>query len=281
MCVYIARKNNHGKDNFYNGGVVGYWESCSHFICLPRWNVAATMRNPQDGNELQQYPTIKVYALDVTQTDSVTQAVEQALADWKHIDVLLNNAGYGLAGPLETASEEKIMDQFNTNMFGVMRTIKALLPTFRAIGGGTIINITSIGGLVGLPFNSIYHATKFGVDGLSESLNYELRPFNIRVKVVAPGGVITDFATRSLQRTMDGASVYDAGLEKVFAAFGTNAANYSTADQIAEVIYQAATDDTDQIRYVAGQDAQALYGAWKSMSNEEFFAMVNQRFGLS
>jgi NAD(P)-dependent dehydrogenase (short-subunit alcohol dehydrogenase family) len=269
------------KTIFITGASSGIGKAAAILFANHGWNVAATMRNPQHETELQQYPSIKVYALDVTQTDSVNQAVEQALADWQHIDVLLNNAGYGLAGPLETASEEKIMDQFNTNMFGVMRTIKALLPNFREIGGGTIINITSIGGLVGLPFNSIYHATKFGVDGLSESLNYELRPFNIRVKVVAPGGVITDFATRSLQRTMDGASVYDAALEKVFAAFGTNAANYSTADQIAEVIYQAATDDTDQIRYVAGQDAQALYSAWKSMSNEAFFAMINQRFGLS
>ncbi len=268
------------KTIFITGASSGIGKATAILFAKQGWNVAATMRNPQNETDLQQYPTIKVYALDVTQPDSVQQAVEQALADWQRIDVLLNNAGYGLAGPLETASEEKIMDQFSTNVFGVMRTIKALLPNFRESGGGTIINVTSIGGLVGLPFNSIYHATKFGVDGLSESLNYELRPFNIRVKIVAPGGVITDFATRSLQRTVDGASAYDESLQNVFDAFGKNASNYSTAEQIAEVIYQAATDDTDQIRYVAGQDAQALYTAWKSMSNEDFFSMINQRFGL-
>ncbi|SOD92789.1 SDR family oxidoreductase [Spirosoma fluviale] len=268
------------KTIFITGASSGIGKATAILFARHGWNVAATMRNSQDDTELAQYPSIKVYALDVTQPESVSQAVQQALADWKQIDVLLNNAGYGLAGPLETASEEKIMDQFNTNVFGVMRTIKALLPNFREAGGGTIINVTSIGGLVGLPFNSIYHATKFGLDGLSESLNYELRPFGIRVKIVAPGGVITDFATRSLKRTVDGPSVYDAGLEKIFAAFGKNSANYSTAEQIAEVIYQAATDDTNQIRYVAGQDAQATYGAWKSMSNEDFFTMINQRFGL-
>ena len=268
------------KTIFITGASSGIGKATAILFAKQGWNVAATMRNPQNETDLQQYPTIKVYALDVTRPDSVQQAVEQALADWQRIDVLLNNAGYGLAGPLETASEEKIMDQFSTNMFGVMRTIKAMLPHFRESGGGTIINVTSIGGLVGLPFNSIYHATKFGVDGLSESLNYELRPFNIRVKIVAPGGVITDFATRSLQRTVDGPSAYDEGLQKVFAAFGKNASNYSTAEQIADVIYQAATDDTDQIRYVAGADAQALYAAWKSMSNEDFFVMINQRFGL-
>lgn len=268
------------KTIFITGASSGIGKATAILFAKQGWNVAATMRNPQNETELGQYPSIKVYALDVTQPESVNRAVEQALTDWQQIDVLLNNAGYGLAGPLETASEEKIMDQFNTNLFGVMRTIKALLPNFREAGGGIIINVTSIGGLVGLPFNSIYHATKFGLDGLSESLNYELRPFGIRVKIVAPGGVITDFASRSLKRTMDGPSVYDASLEKVFAAFGQNAANYSTAEQIAEVIYGAATDDTDQIRYVAGQDAQATYGAWKNMSNEEFFTMINQRFGL-
>ncbi len=273
--------NHMAKTIFITGASSGIGKAAAILFANHGWNVAATMRNPQNETELQQYPTSKVYALDVTQTDSVNKAVEQALADFQQIDVLLNNAGYGLAGPLETASEEKIMDQFNTNVFGVMRTIKALLPTFRQMGGGTIINVTSIGGLVGLPFNSIYHATKFGLDGMSESLNYELRPFGIRVKIVAPGGVITDFATRSLKRTTDGPSAYDTSLEKVFAAFGKNSAGYSTAEQIAGVIYQAATDDTDQIRYIAGQDAQATYGAWKSMSNEDFFTMINQRFGLS
>lgn len=262
------------------GASSGIGKAAAILFAQRGWHVAATMRQPDKETELTQYPGIKLYTLDVTQPDSVAQAVEQALADYPRIDALLNNAGYGLVGPLETASEEKIMEQFQTNLFGAMRLIKALTPHFRATGGGTIINVTSIGGLVGLPFNSIYHATKFGLDGLSESLAFELRPFNIRVKIVAPGGVRTDFATRSLKQTTDGASVYDESLQKVFAAFGKRGGNYSTGEQIAEVIYAATTDGTDRLRYVAGEDANALYDKWKSMSNEAFFTMIQQGYGL-
>ena len=266
---------------FITGASSGIGKAAAILFAQRGWNVAATMRHPEKETELTQYPTIKLYTLDVTQSANVDQAVSQVLQDWPRIDVLLNNAGYGLVGPLETASEEKIMEQFQTNLFGAMRTIKALTPHFREAGGGTIINVTSIGGLVGLPFNSIYHATKFGLDGLSESLKFELSPFNIRVKVVAPGGVVTDFATRSLKQTMEGASVYDESLQKVFAAFGKRGGAYSTGEQIAEVIYTAATDGSDQLRYVAGDDAKRLYAQWKAVSNEEFFAMIQQGYGLS
>lgn len=268
------------KTIFITGASSGIGRAAAALFAQHSWNVAATMRRPEAETELNQLPTVNLYALDVTQPEAVKTAVAQALADFGTIDVLLNNAGYGLAGPLETASEEKIMDQFNTNLFGSMRTIQAVLSTMREANSGVIINVTSIGGLVGLPFNSIYHATKFGLDGLSESLNYELRPFGIRVKIVAPGGVATDFATRSLQLTTDGPGAYDENLQKVFAAFGQNSGNYSTSEQIADVIYEAATDGTDQIRYLAGADAQRLYAGWKQMSNEDFFTMVNHNFGL-
>lgn len=268
------------KTIFITGASSGIGKATAILFAQRGWNVAATMRQPDKETELTQYPDIKIYQLDVTHPDSVTQAVQKALADFSVIDVLLNNAGYGIVGPLETVSEEKIMRQFQTNLFGAMRVIKALTPPMREAGGGTMINVTSIGGLVGLPFNSIYHATKFGLDGLSESLNYELRPFNIKVKVVAPGGVATDFATRSLDRTTDGASAYDENLQKVFAAFSQRGGNYSTGEQIADVIYTAATDGTDQIRYLAGADANAMYDRWKSMPNEAFFDQINAGFGL-
>lgn len=111
-------------------------------------------------------------------------------------------------------------------------------------------------------------------------MKYELKPFNIKIKIVAPGGVVTDFATRSLKMTMDGESAYDALLQNVLKAFGDNASVYSTADQIAEVIYGAATDGTDHLRYLAGQDAEQLYASWQRMSNEAFFTMVNTKYGL-
>jgi NAD(P)-dependent dehydrogenase (short-subunit alcohol dehydrogenase family) len=239
------------------------------------------MRQPDRETELSAVEGIRLYALDVTQPATIRTTVDQVLRDFSGVDVLLNNAGYGLFGPLETVSDEKMMEQFQTNLFGAMRMIQAVLPSMREKKRGTIINVTSIGGLVGLPFNSIYHATKFGLDGLSESLNYELNPFGIRVKIVAPGGVATDFATRSLQRTTDSPSAYDDGMNKVMAAFQQRGGVYSSADQIADVIYRAATDGTDQLRYLAGADAQGLYAKWKEMTNEDFSTMIQQGYGLA
>lgn len=247
------------------------------------WNVAATMRSTEGQTELEQHENIKLYPLDVTEQVSVEEAVNSVFADFEKIDVLLNNAGYGLVGPLEASTEEDVMKQFNTNLFGVIRTIKAVLPGMKAQKNGVIINVTSIGGLVAFPFNSLYHATKFGLDGLSESLKYELKPFDIKVKVVAPGGVLTDFAGRSLHTTIKPGDKtdYDEALAKVFKRFKSNSDNYSSAELIAEIIYGAATDDSDKLRYVAGKDAQGLYDTWKNMGNEEFFDMVNKNFGLA
>ncbi|MDN3580037.1 SDR family oxidoreductase [Mucilaginibacter flavus] len=264
------------------GASTGIGNATALFFANKGWQVAATMRNTDGQNKLQAHPNIKLYTLDVTNTESVNSAISNAIADFGQIDILLNNAGYGLVGPLEPVSDEDIMKQFNTNLFGVFRTIKAVLPGMKAQKSGVIINVTSIGGLVGLPFNSLYHATKFGLDGFSESLKYELMPFNIKVKVVAPGGVVTDFVTRSLHTTIKEGEVtdYDAALAKVWEGFDKGRPNYSQPDLIADVIYKAATDGKDQLRYLAGKDAEGLYDAWKQMNNEDFFNMVAGNFGL-
>lgn len=264
------------------GASSGIGKATALYFADKGWNVAATMRNTNGQTELEQHENIKLYQLDVTDTASVGEAIKSVVDDLGKIDVLVNNAGYGLVGPLETATEDDVMKQFNTNLFGVIRTIKAVLPSMKAQKSGTIINITSIGGLVTFPFNSLYHATKFGLDGLSESLKYELQLFNITVKVVAPGGVLTDFAGRSLHTTVNPGEKtdYDEALAKVWDRFNNNAGNSSSAEQIAKIVYDAATDGSNKLRYIAGKDAQGLYEAWKSMSNEEFFDMINKNFGL-
>ncbi|NCD70677.1 SDR family oxidoreductase [Mucilaginibacter agri] len=264
------------------GASAGIGKASAIYFANKGWNVAATMRNTGNQPELEQHNNIKLYQLDVTDAESVTAAAQAVVDDFGQIDVLLNNAGYGLVGPLESATEADVMKQFDTNLFGVIRVIKAVVPTMKAQKNGIIINVTSIGGLVAFPFNSLYHATKFGLDGLSESLKYEFKPFGIKVKVVAPGGVITDFAGRSLHTTIKPGekSDYDEALAKVWARFDANKENYSTAELMAEIIYGAATDGSDQLRYVAGKDAEGVYAAWKSMDNEAFFDMVSKNFGL-
>ena len=264
------------------GASSGIGKASAVYFSKKDWQVAATMRNPEKETELTTYPNVQLYRLDVSSPISVTECVQQVMADHGQIDVLLNNAGYGLVGPLETADEETIQAQFQTNLFGVIRTIQAVVPAMRQRQSGVIVNITSIGGLVTFPFNSLYHASKFAVDGLSESIKYELEPFGIKVKVVAPGGVATDFASRSLQTTYkDGNEAdYKSNLDKVWSGFQNNAGNYATPEQIAEIIYTAATDGKDQLRYLAGKDAGQLYSAWKSMSNESFFDMIKGNFGI-
>ncbi len=245
------------------------------------WKVAATMRKPADGAALAALPGVRVLALDVTDDRSVRDTVAQVLKEFGALDAVVNNAGFGVFGPFEPASQALIDRQFGTNVFGVFNVTRAALPAMRAARRGVIVNVTSIGGLLTLPLNSIYHATKFAVDGFSESLRYELEPFGIAVKVVAPGGVATDFASRSLAVTFEGdGGPYADTVAKVTAAFTARRGNYSTAASIAEVIYRAATDGTNQIRYIAGPDAEEAWAARKSVTEDQFFQAMKGRFGL-
>lgn len=260
----------------------GIGAATAQFFQQQGWNVAATMRDVSKGGDLAALPNVRVYALDVTDEASVKQAIESVQKDFGRIDVLVNNAGYGLVGPFELSSQQKIEDQFNTNVFGVFNTIRHVIPVLKAQNSGTIINITSVGGIVSFPFNSLYHATKFAIDGFSVSLQYELEQFNIRVKVVAPGGVLTDFAGRSLVMTGEvNTSDYAEGVGKVMDRFQNQASGYSTAEQIAEVIFGAATDGKNTLRYTAGKDAQLIVEARYQMPLEGFYDMIKQNFGLA
>lgn len=267
---------------FITGTSSGIGAAAVRFFAARGWQVAATMRTP-DAALFSDLPGVRVYALDVTATASVAAAVAQAQQDFGRLDVLVNNAGYGLVGPFETATLDQIQQQFATNLFGAFAVMQAVLPAMRAQRTGVIINVTSVGGRTAFPMNSLYHATKFGLDGFSESLWYELAPFGIQVKIVAPGGVATDFAGRSLHFTADPhdeANPYAAQLRAVVDAFGSRGGAYSQPEQIAEVIYQAATDGQPQLRYLAGADAQSLLATKAQLSEGDFMQMIKQNFGL-
>ncbi|QDA61930.1 SDR family oxidoreductase [Hymenobacter jejuensis] len=271
------------KTVFITGTSTGIGAACVRLFAQHGWQVAATMRNPADA-KFDDLPSVRVYALDVTDGAAVTRVIAQAHQDFGSLDVLVNNAGYGLVGPFEAATDAQIQTQFATNVFGVFAVTRAALPFMRAQKSGVIINITSVGGRTAFPMNSLYHATKFGLDGFSESLWFELAPFGIQVKVVAPGGVATDFATRSLQMTIDPAddsNPYAGQVRSVLNAFSSRSGNASTAEQIAEVIYTAATDGSSQLRYIAGADAQQVLGAKANMTDEAYLAMTQKNFGLA
>ncbi|WP_431209873.1 SDR family oxidoreductase [Puia sp. P3] len=180
------------------GASSGFGRETVRLFANKGWNVIATMRSPEKETELSGLEGVKVVRLDVTDKTSVRAAIDAGVREFGGIDVLVNNAGYGAFGALEAAPEEVIRQQMDVNLFGLIEVTKAVLPGMRARKSGVIINVSSIGGRLTFPFSSLYHATKFAVEGLTESLQYELNPLGIRLKIVEPGGYKTNFAGRSM-----------------------------------------------------------------------------------
>ena len=179
------------------GASSGIGKETAKFFQSKWWNVIATMRNPENETELKQLENVLVTKLDVLDLNSIDSAISQGINQFGGIDVLLNNAGYGAYGPLEAFSRDKILRQFNTNVIGLLDVTKAVLPHFRQMRKGIIINISSIGGKMTFPLGSLYHGTKFAVEGISESLHYEVEQFGGKVKIIEPGMIATDFGGRS------------------------------------------------------------------------------------
>ena len=213
------------------------------------------MRDPKKEKELGDISGITLMALDVTDPHEIETVAQQVVASGG-VDVVFNNAGYGLGGALEGLTDEQILRMVNTNMLGAIRTTRAFTPHFREKRAGLFINTTSIGGLLTVPFNSIYHATKWALGGWSESMAFELNQFGIGIKTIEPGGIRTDFFTRSFDTGRHPA--YDALVNKVIGIITDpkQMATYSSPEEIAEVVYEAATDGKDQLRYIAGADAK-------------------------
>lgn len=262
---------------FITGASTGLGRAAAILFAERGWRVVATARQVDTLRELGAAGDVTALTLDVTVPAQIDAAVKATL-EGGGVDVVFCNAGYGLAGPFEGASDEQLVHQLDTNLLGVMRVTRAFLPSLREQRSGTIITTTSIGGHVTFPFNSVYHATKWALEGWSESLAYELAGFGIRVKTVAPGGISTDFAGRSLVLTQHPA--YAEPMARTLAAFSDPArrAGYSTATQIAEVVYTAATDERDQVSYLAGADAEAIHGQRKAAGVDAFRAAIRDRF---
>lgn len=262
---------------FITGSSTGLGRATALLFATHGWKVIATMRRPDQAGELARTPGITLLPLDVTDRAQIAAAARRAL-ELGGVDVLFNNAGYGLAGPLEGTSDAQLTQEIDTNLLGVIRTTQAFLPHFREKRAGLIITTTSIGGLVTFPFNSVYHATKWALEGWSESMAFELEPFNIRIKTVSPGGITTDFATRSLVLTSHPA--YEALVQRVMAVFRdpARAAHRSSAEQIAAVVYEAVTDGKDELRYLAGNDAKAAHAQRLAVGAEAFRKGIRTMF---
>ena len=263
------------------GASVGIGKTTAKLFQEKGWNVIATMRKPEAEKELSRLDNVLVTRLDVTDTASIQTAVTEGIERFGRIDVLLNNAGYGTYGPLEATPSEKIRRQFDTNVIGLLETTKAVLPHFRANKEGTIVNISSIGGRVTFPLGSLYHGTKFAVEGLSEALSFELETLGVKMKIVEPGVIKTDFDGRSFDFNKDESMVeYQDVVNKLFAGFGQALENASEPIVVAEVIYEAVTDGSNRLRYTAGEDAREIVAQRKAADDETLLAGIKARFGL-
>jgi NAD(P)-dependent dehydrogenase (short-subunit alcohol dehydrogenase family) len=241
------------------------------------WNVIATMRSPEKVIDLAELDNVICLRLDVTDRDSIQQAMTTALQCFPAIDVLVNNAGYGLIGPFEACSPEQIERQFATNVFGVMEMTRALLPHFRHWRKGVIVNVASMGGRLAFPIYSVYHASKWAVEGFSDSLRYELEPFNIRVKIIEPGPIKTDFYTRSPDLAKQpGLTAYEAFVDRVLPKMNHYGETGSPPEVTAQVIYQAATDNRKRLRYPAGGNA-SLYLLLRKLLPDNLFTGIIRR----
>ena len=261
------------------GASTGIGKATAMYFQQQGWNVIATMRDPAHGKELQSLHGVLVTSLDVTNSHSIQEAVKAGMERFHSLDVLVNNAGFGAYGPLEATTMETVRRQFDTNVIGLIETTKAVLPHFRKQHSGAIINISSIGGKVTFPLGTLYHGTKFAVEGISESLAYEMQAIGVRVKIVEPGAIKTDFATRSFAFSNDESlTEYQKTVKGLMAAVEPLMANGADPMVVAEVIYTAATDGSDRLRYPAGSDAQPLLEKRHSQDDHTFMAETLANF---
>jgi len=259
------------------GASSGIGNATAKYFQAQGWNVVATMRNPAHDTELGGEENTLVTRLDVTDATTITAAVGQSLDRFGKIDVLLNNAGYGAYGALEAFTMERIRRQFDTNVIGLMEVTKAVLPHMRENQSGTIVNISSIGGQITFPLGTLYHGTKFAVEGLSEALHYELEPLGIRVRIVEPGMIKTNFGGSSFDFAMDSSLPEYAPMgEAMGRLFGKLASNPSTPEAVAEVIWNAANETGDRLRFRAGPDAVKLLDARKAQDDASFIGEIKR-----
>ena len=267
------------------GSSSGIGLETSVLLAKSGFHTYATARNPEKSQTLIDIARdnglpIQTMQLDVTSDKSVNDAVSRILLESKRIDVVVNNAGYALVGALEDSSIDEIKAQFETNLFGTIRVMQAVLPTMRNQRGGRIVNLSSMGGIIAIPFDSSYHGTKFALEGLSESLQYEVEQFGIKIILIEPGAIKSNFFNNlkpaSNAQKLD--SQYAQTMQKLNARFSSLVENAPPAIEVAKVILKAVISEDPELRYTVGEDAAAMIQAKRSMSDREFGKLMKKQF---
>jgi NAD(P)-dependent dehydrogenase (short-subunit alcohol dehydrogenase family) len=275
----------------------------------------ATMRDTLKSDKIEKIASkenlpLEVLSMDVDNDDSVRNAIEKIIDEKQKIDILVNNAGYGLFGALEDISIEEIKKQFETNLFGAIRTIKEVLPTMREQKNGIIVNVTSIAGVVGIPAECIYVSTKFALEGLSESISYELQSYGIKVILIEPGVINTNFVPNIkfpnktndksqqtlLEEEKEGESeinsssndikkknslyysnTIDTFLSHYYPAMRNALLPKEVATVILEAIKNASKSSEYLFRYIVGGDAKTFVQAKKNMSDSQLHEFISNK----
>jgi len=239
----------------------------------------ATMRNANKSKEIEEITKkenlpLRVLKLDVTDDRSVDDAINNILNEKKSIEVVVNNAGYGLMGSIEDSSLDEIKAQFETNFFGAIRVMQKVLPIMRQQKAGTIVNVSSIAGRIGFPMGSSYVSSKFALEGLSESMSYELEQFGIRILLIEPGVINTNFAFVTPKKALDTNSPYSPIMNKMQENLVSTIANGTSPKEVANVILRAITEDSPERRYLVGNDAFELIDARKNSTDKDFEKII-------
>lgn len=255
------------------GASSGIGRETAKLFQTKNWRVAATMRAPEKAEDLRRIADIETFRLDVTDTDSIKQAIADTLEKFGRIDAVVNNAGYAVFGAFEAASQMQIERQFQTNVFGLMNVTREILPVFRAQKRGVIVNVASVGGRMTFPLSSLYNATKWAVEGFSESLQYELEQFNIRVKIIEPGPIKTDFYDRSMDVAhKEGLTAYDWFADRALPNLKKAGEEAPDGSVVAATIYEAVTDGTKRMRY--GVNTKGILTARRLLPDGAFFRLI-------
>ncbi|MFX1236189.1 MAG: SDR family oxidoreductase [Promethearchaeota archaeon] len=263
------------------GASSGIGKATSKYFQEKGWNVIATMRSPEKEVDLIKFENVLVTRLDVLYLASIKDAIIKGINKFGKINVLLNNAGYASYGLLEAASYEKIMRQFNTNVIGYLLVIREILPHFRKNKEGLIINISTIGGRIAFPLGTLYHGSKWAVEGISEALSFELDAIGCKIKIVEPGVIATDFYDRSFDFFNEESLIeYQETVQKTknFLSLAGNMAEPAIA--AAKVIYEATTDGKDQLRYIVGDYAKETLANRKKFDDATFYKGFKTQIGF-
>ena len=267
------------------GSSTGIGLETSLVLAKEGFSTYATMRNLDKSADITSKAAredlpLTVLQMNVDDDKSVNDTIEKIINDKGRIDVVVNNAGYALVGAFEETSMLDGRAQMETNFFGTVRVIKAVLPIMRNQRRGIMVNVTSMGGRVAIPFDSFYHASKFALEGLSESLQYEIEPFGVKVVLIEPGAVKSDFwKNLKLTRNIED-SPYRPVIQKLTESFEKMTQNAIPPEQVARIILKAVISDNPDFRNIVGEDAKSILEVKSNNSDKEFQTFMKKQFGF-